>query len=360
MRNEGFSKYATLEVQGAPEYEFKKINSTSRADLPEIVSLFSGAGGMDLGFKEAGYKISVAIDISAAAINSHKHNFPRSKAVVGDLIKLQPSGVLDIISKKIPFGSKIAVIGGPPCQGFSRANTKSTTCDPRNQLPSLYVNIVKELQKHYIVDFIVMENVLGIRDSKHIDTYKKLIEDVEAIGFDVTENELCAIDFGVPQYRRRVIVCGLKRGKGYSPMILRKRNGLRTVREAIAHLPDPAYFSYDLKPENIPEHPNHWTMMPRSVRFKNPDLYSNDGRSFRRLFWDKASPTVAYGHREIHVHPSGFRRLSIFEAMLLQGFPKQFILKGNLSEQVEQVSNAVPPPLARSIALALTRALKGA
>ena len=358
MRTEEFSLYS-------PDEEHRDASDSalssklSKNDLPKIISLFSGAGGLDLGFKDAGYKISVAIDISEAAIKSHKNNFARSKAVVGDLIKLQPTGVLEIVKEKIPFGEKVAVIGGPPCQGFSRANTNSKACDPRNQLPTLYVEIVKELQKHYSVIFIVMENVLGIRDLKHIETYNALIKNVKDIGFDVTESELCALDFGVPQNRKRVIVSGVKSNSGYSKIILRKRKGFTTVRQAISHLPHPAYYSHGLRPEDIPEHPNHWTMTPRSAKFLDPENYTNDGRSFRRLAWDKASPTVAYGHREIHVHPTGHRRLSIYEAMLLQGFPNDFILMGNLSEQVEQVSNAVPPPLARSVALAVTRALKG-
>ena len=95
-----------------------------------------------------------------------------------------------------------------------------------------------------------------------------------------------------------------------------------------------------------------------SKRFLQPEESDQTGRSFRRLKWDQPSPTVAYGHREIHVHPSGRRRLSIYEAMLLQGFPDEFVLEGNLSAQVEQVSNAVPPPLARSLATAIKEALQ--
>jgi DNA (cytosine-5)-methyltransferase 1 len=106
-------------------------------------------------------------------------------------------------------------------------------------------------------------------------------------------------------------------------------------------------------------HPNHWTMQPKSTRFQNPEAHAGNGRSFKRLKWDEASPTIAFGHREIHVHPNGRRRLSIFEALLLQGFPPSFVLEGNLSEQVEQVSNAVPPAMARSLANALKLALQG-
>ena len=89
-----------------------------------------------------------------------------------------------------------------------------------------------------------------------------------------------------------------------------------------------------------------------------PEGAQRAGRSFRRLEWDKPSPTVAYGHREIHVHPDGRRRLSIFEAMRLQGFPTDFVLEGTFSSQVEQVSNAVPPPLAEALATAIKVAMR--
>jgi DNA (cytosine-5)-methyltransferase 1 len=330
------------------------------ASLPKIVSLFAGAGGLDLGFKDAGFAISIAIDLAPGAIRTHKRNFPRTYSEVGDLIKLQPKGVLEMVKRAIPMGERIAVIGGPPCQGFSRANTASLASDPRNKLPKLYVDIVRTLQKAYVVEFIVLENVLGIRDKKHIATFNALKADLKSLRLDVTEQELCAVDFGVPQNRRRIILSGLRGGQGYGDVKPRKRSGLKTVKEAIENLPPPTFFEYGLDPETFPEHPNHWTMQPKSARFSNPEAYENDGRrSFKRLRWNEASPTIAFGHREIHVHPDGRRRLSIYEALLLQGFPPSFVLEGNLSEQVEQVSNAVPPPLARSVANAVKFALRG-
>jgi len=327
--------------------------------LPKIISLFSGAGGLDLGFKQAGFIVSVAVDVADAAIRTHKRNFPRTLAKVGDLIQLQPEGVVNIVREKLEPRQRIAVIGGPPCQGFSRANTASLSDDPRNKLPDLYLQIVEALQKSYEVEFVVFENVLGIRDRKHIATFTALKTGITRLGFDVTEQELCATDFGVPQKRRRVILAGLRCGQGYGEFQTRKRSGPQTVQDAIGNLKEPAYFQYGLDSEQFPEHPNHWTMQPRSPRFKNPEASTSDGRSFKRLLWDEASPTIAFGHREIHVHPSGRRRLSIYEALLLQGFPSTFVLEGNLSEQVEQVSNAVPPPLARSLANAMKRALQG-
>ena len=329
-----------------------------KATLPKIVSLFAGAGGLDLGFKEAGFPISVAIDLAPGAIRTHKRNFPNTHSEVGDLIKLQPKGVLEIVKRVIPPGEHIAVIGGPPCQGFSRANSASLANDPRNKLPKLYVEIVQALQKDYTVEFIVFENVLGIRDKKHIDTFNALKSDLKSLHLDVTEKELCAVDFGVPQNRRRIILTGVRADQGYGEIKPRKRAGLRTVREAIEDLPLPIYFQRGLDPSTFPAHPNHWTMQPKSARFENPEAHVGDGRSFKRLKWDEASPTIAFGHREIHVHPSGRRRLSIYEALLLQGFPSSFVLEGNLAEQVAQISNAVPPPLARSVANAVKLALQ--
>lgn len=337
----------------------RKESLDSRENLPKIVSLFSGAGGLDLGFKEAGFTISVAIDASNAAVQTHKLNFPRSHAEVGDLIKLQPAGVVNLVKEKLKPGETIAVIGGPPCQGFSRANTGALTSDPRNKLPKLYLQIVEALQAQYTVEFIVFENVLGIRDKKHAKTYQALKEGIARLGFDVTEKELCSADFGVPQNRRRIILSGMRSGQGYTTVKPRKRKGIKTVRQAIGSLEPPTYFKRGLKPEDIAVHPNHWTMQPRSPRFDNPETEIGDGRSFKRLKWDAPSPTIAFGHREIHVHPNGRRRLSIYEALLLQGFPETFVLQGNLSEQVEQVSNAVPPPLARSVANAVRLALQG-
>jgi DNA (cytosine-5)-methyltransferase 1 len=150
----------------------------------------------------------------------------------------------------------------------------------------------------------------------------------------------------------------MRNGQGYPMIKPRKRKGVGTVREAIGGLAEPAFFRCGLDPAKFPVHPNHWTMQPKSPRFGNPDdVVYKDARSFKRLKWDVPSRTIAFGHREIHIHPDGHRRLSIHEAMLLQGFPNRFVLEGNLSEQVEQVSNAVPPPLSRSIAAAVRRAL---
>jgi DNA (cytosine-5)-methyltransferase 1 len=331
---------------------------TKKGDLPKIVSLFSGAGGLDHGFKAAGFEISAAFDVSPAAILTHRRNFPGSTSIAGDLTRLKPAGVAAAVRASIADGEKIGIIGGPPCQGFSRANTTAEAADPRNKLPRLYINIVRELQRFFEVEFVVFENVLGMRDKKHAKSYKNLLSGLKNRGFDVTEKKLCATEFGVPQTRKRIILSAMRRGVGYGQIRPRRRKGMLNVREAISGLPAPIYFARNLAAEDIPFHPNHWTMNPVSPRFRSA-VRSHGGRCFKQLDWNKPSPTIAFGHREIHVHPSGLRRLSIFEAMRLQGFPDDFVLEGNLSEQVEQISNAVPPPLAKSVASAIRRTLAG-
>lgn len=326
--------------------------------LPFILSLFCGPGGLDWGFKKAGFEIALAVDQSAAAVNTHRRNFPRTRSICADITKLGPAGVVAELLSVIPEGAKIGVIGGPPCQGFSRANNLSHAKDPRNVLPALYIKIVRELQAHFSVEFVVFENVLGIKDRKHVRTYDKVVTKLGEADFDVNEFQLSALDFGVPQRRERVILIATRASAGYSRVILEKRQGKQTVRQAIHHLDEPTFFKRGLSPGDIAVHPNHWTMNPKSVRFDTPPELWKPSRSFKRLDWDDPSPTIAFGNREIHVHPSCTRRLSIFEAMLLQGFPESYVIEGNFSEQVEQVSNAVPPPLGQAVAEGIRQALK--
>ena len=327
--------------------------------LPKVVSLFCGAGGLDKGYHDAGFDVVLAIDYSAAAIRTHRRNFTNTRSVQADLEEIGADGVLAELADLVDRGESIGVIGGPPCQGFSRANNQSVASDPRNKLPLLYLDVVEALQGEYGVEFVLFENVVGIRDKKHAEVFSGILSRFQEIGLTSNVDEYSALDFGVAQTRNRVIISAFASSdvaRTFRPKKVRRSD--LTVRSVIEDLPHPKFFERGLIPESIPHHPNHWTMQPRSKRFSAPGGVQSGERSFRRLDWDKPSPTIAFGHREINVHPNGRRRLSIFEAMLLQGFPKTFVLEGTLSEQVEQVSNAVPPPLARALAKATSVALR--
>ena len=320
---------------------------------------------MDLGFMRQGFVPIIAIDNDLIARDTYSRNHGPGIAQPGDLSKLSGRDIVDLIEQLAPGTRPRGVIGGPPCQSFSLSNVHNKPEDPKHLLPLHYAEILKTLNKKYHLDFFVFENVVGLKSKKHEEHYGRILRALEDAGFTIFEEELNASWFGVPQSRRRIFVVGISRE--FYPRIkfdfpTGREEPVLTVRDAIEGLPEPAYFSRNLRREDIPFHPNHWTMNPRSPKFitgsENEQSSSKkNGRSFRRLNWDKPSWTVAYGHREIHVHPNGRRRLSIFEAMRLQGFPDDYELLGNLTQQVTQVSDAVPPPLARAIAQAIRQTI---
>src|SRR5262249_52318040 len=159
----------------------------------------------------------------------------------------------------------------------------------------------------------------GLNGKNHRKTFGQFKTLFRKAGFKLFAATLDAVDFGVPQQRPRVFVVGLNAKKYVDVEFLFPEGNAkskRTVRSKIGKLPPPKFYERGLRPRDIAHHPNHWTMQPKSKKFTNAKLEpgQNAGRSFRVLSWDKPSWTVAYGHREIHIHPSGKRRLSVYEA----------------------------------------------
>lgn len=328
---------------------------------PALISLFCGPGGLDLGFKQAGFQTLYACDISRSAVLTHQQNHPEAQAVLQDIRELDAKQLMRQWTNRAGSVRPVGIIGGPPCQSFSYANTNQTDDDARHALPGHYARILHSLNDEWGLDFFVFENVLGLI-GKHREKYEFFKKQFEAAGFEVEEHILEAWRFGVPQLRPRVFIVGLNKERfGGRKFVFPTPtySAPRAVKEAIAHLrAEPVgFFSKELRehPELIPVHPNHWTTNPKSAKFENGTLEraGKFGKSFAVLDWDKPSLTVAYGHREIHIHPDGKRRLSIYEAMLLQGFPESYRMYGNLSEQITLVSEVVSPPVAKAIADAL-------
>lgn len=325
-----------------------------------LLSLFCGAGGLDLGFEQAGYDVAMAFDIRSDSIKSYNHN-RKAKSAVGQCLDIRELTVdrLDELHGKEfrPSG----IIGGPPCQSFSRANKSQNLDDPRHELPFVYAQLIADLNARHPVPFFAFENVTGLSEEPHRERFLALKRTLDEAGFSVTEAILNASSFGVPQNRVRVILVGLNKtlfhGKAWTPPDHSNapKNHL-TVRHTIQKLPEPTFFQKGLLPSQIRHHPNHWCMVPKSQKFTTKGALGtaqNGNRSFKTLAWDKPSLTVAYGNREVHVHPECHRRLSVFEAMLLQGFPEKYELIGSLSSQITQISEAVPPPMATEIAKAI-------
>ena len=334
------------------------------AKLP-LLSLFSGAGGLDLGFQQAGFQPLLAIDKNPAALDTYRANHPESAVADLDLSQCRPSEVAALWEQHNPHSHPVGIIGGPPCQGFSSSNVHQADDDPRRQLLFNYADIVSEFNARNCISFFVMENVPGLVNNKHKNLFEQFTQRCDNIGFNLTVKVLDAGTFGIAQHRKRLVVAGVNRKK-HPTATLQLADGKQkplNVEQVIAHLPQPVFFAKNLVPEHIPHHRNHVAMVPRSPKFKDGTLKTGHGRglSFKVLAWDSPSFTVAYGHNEVHIHPDGQRRLSIYEAMLLQGFPPQgYYLEGNFTQQVQLVSNAVPPPLGEAIAnnIANTLALR--
>jgi DNA (cytosine-5)-methyltransferase 1 len=341
----------------------KAPGDTTAVGLP-IISLFSGPGGLDLGFEEAGFCPRLALDIDRAAVKTYNANRPNSRRVARlvDLSKAKPTSILKRWEKAVgPKVKPVGAIGGPPCRAFSISNVNKVIDDPREELPLRYAQILHSLNERYDIDFFLFENVAGLAHRRHAISLEQFVLQFKEAGFGVKKFFLDAARFGVPQHRNRMFIVGFNSKRydadEFNPPVGRKQ--VRTVRQTIGKLERPLYFTRDAKPADFGLHPNHWCMRPRSDKFGNGALKPGEmrGRSFRRLNWDEPSWTVAYGHREVHVHPSGERRLSVFEAMLLQGFPPGYELRGTLSDQIRQVSDAVPPPVARALADSIRRFL---
>lgn len=323
-----------------------------------VLSLFCGAGGLDLGFEDVGFVPLLAIDNNCSAVETFNLNrhYKTPAGRIGDLSAIDLTEVLSWWENNAGDGVRpVGIIGGPPCQAFSISNAHKLADDPRAQLPLTYARILEYFTAKFDLDFFVFENVTGLKGKLHDSSLQSFLEAFCKAGFDVSTFYLDAVRFGVPQHRQRMFIVGFRTDRfdisAFEPPL---GNGIGvTVRQTIEHLPEPVFFSRHHKPAQDGLHPNHWCMNPRSHKFRNKTASPGEkkGRSFRRLAWDQPSWTVAYGHREVHVHPNGTRRLSVYEAMLLQGFPRQYELCGNLSQQIQLVSDAVPPPLARALAM---------
>ena len=336
-------------------------SNTPMCRLP-VISLFSGSGGLDLGFANAGFTSILAIDANAAACRTYERNHGDTRVLKRDLSALPRKYVLERLAELPSAAKPIGIVGGPPCQAFSQGNGHKRADDPRALLSKNYASILRELNAAFTLDFFVFENVLGLKHSRHDQQFRHFKRLFSSAGFRIFESELNAHDFGVPQVRKRLFVVGLNRIKyPDATFVFPTHNGSpkRSVRDLLGELPEPLFFRRGTSANEIPCHPNHWCMVPRSDRFFDGSLKEGDlkGRPFRVLKWDAPSWTVAYGHREVHVHPSTTRRLSVYEAMLLQGFPPEYELCGTLSDQIRLVSDAVPPPLAEALANSIINAL---
>jgi DNA (cytosine-5)-methyltransferase 1 len=355
---------------------------------PIGIDLFAGAGGMSLGFEQAGFDIVAAVEIDPIHCATHEYNFPETKTICASVIDLTGAE----IRRRAKLGTKDidVVVGGAPCQGFSLMGKRAFE-DPRNQLVFHYVRIVRELNPKYCV----FENVRGLTLGKHAQFLEELIVALGDAGYDVLTpyQVLNAADYGVPQDRRRLFLVGTRKGLK-APNYPAPSSNRISVEDAIEDLPnadsfdelnlsdlvpvewkttshyarklrgfdrDPADYSYRRKFD-----PNLLTCSIRTehtpssqARFAiTPQGKTDPISRFRRLELTGLCNTLRAGTdsaRGAHtsprpIHPLFPRVITVREAARLHSYPDWFRLHSTKWHGCRQIGNSVPPLLARAIA----------
>ncbi len=308
----------------------------------KIVSLFSGCGGLDLGFVNAGFEIIWANDIFTDAADTYEKNI--GKHIITE-------NIAEINEDQIPDCD--GVIGGFPCQGFSVANMVRTIDDQRNTLYLQFVRIIKGKSPK----FFIAENVKGILTLGNGAVFEKIKSDFSNAGYEVLHHLFNVADYGVPQKRQRVILFGIRRdclrhtNIQFPPMATHckdpeKTKGLEkwvSCGKALSEIPEPSDHS------NLPNH--------SGSKYK---LRFNGYLGHRTINPDDPAPTItARGDEKggvviIH-HPNNHRRMTVRETAIIQSFPIDFVFSGTNTSAYRQIGNAVPPLFAKHLAECVKR-----
>lgn len=348
-----------------------------RKQRPIAIDLFSGAGGLALGLKRAGFDLRAAVEFNAWAARTYRNNLG-NHLLETDIHALEVEELLQFA--KLKQGECDLLAGGPPCQGFS-VQRRGSDEDPRNDLVLQYLRFVEGVKPR----FFLMENVSGLMSKRGRPFLDAVINRVSELGYVTHLAKLEAADFGVPQFRKRVILIGelVLNGRGYFqyPLPSTSPSKYLTVRQAIFNLPSPPA---DGSPH--PEIPNHAREARLSAlnveRLKHippgggrqdlpehlqlPCHVNNPSHRhvdvYGRLEWDKPSCTITARFdsftRGRFAHPVEHRSITLREGARLQTFPDEFHFDGNREEVAKQIGNAVPPLLAESLGRAIVKALR--
>lgn len=318
-----------------------------------FIDLFSGAGGLSCGFVMAGFNPIATVEIMPAAVETYKYNFIEKKKfnekvetrdIRSDEVK---QNLYDSVK-----GKKIdVIIGGFPCQGFSMAGYRVVE-DPRN---SLYKEM-KEIVNYLKPDFVVMENVEGLRSMLGGKVEEKIISDYKEIGYEINLTVLNSADYSVPQLRKRVIFIGNRIGaKNYHPSPICKQSQYRTIGQAIWR-----YMDIEESEEINHVFSKHTEEMKKRLSAvpEGKSLYKNYSDAWKKSPWNKPSCTIKENHGGTNIHPKLPRCLTARELATLQSFPSDFIFKGSKKWQLVQIGNAVPPLMGKAIGLAIRKSLE--
>ena len=311
-----------------------------------VLSMFSGCGGLDLGFRGGfeflqkeyernNFEIKWANDIDKNACKSY-HNYFNHDIVCGDIVELTNDTENSNPSNKIPQDIDI-VLGGFPCQDFSHAGKRKGF---NSQRGNLYQSMAKIIQKSKPMIFVA-ENVKGLLTMDSGNAIKTIIKDFAELGYNVEYKLFCTADFGVPQKRERVVIVGTRSDilpKFNFPEPPLKKINWVTLKQALGDL------------ENVEEgsFKNHFWSKAKK----------NNGQGNNLVVANEPGPTMrAEHHGNIEFHWNGKRRLSAREAARIQSFPDNYVFLPSTSSAYKQIGNAVPPVFAWHIASSIQKFL---
>jgi len=322
----------------------------------KIASFFSGAGGLDLGFSNAGFNLVFANDNWKGCWKTFEENHK---------IPLNKKSITKIEHHEVP--DVVGFVGGPPCQSWSLAGAMKGMKDPRGRVFYDYVRLIKEKQPL----FFLAENVAGILSKRHIGEFMKIVNSFKKIGYNVSYKLLDAKNYGVPQERKRVFIVGYheKLGKKFEfPELQQKK---LTLKNAIADLPEAKPASEKNRTNgNLPV-TNHEYM---NGGFSTIYMSRNRVRN-----WDEPSFTIQAGGRHAPCHPKApkmtfvekdkrefikgkedlYRRLSVRECARIQTFPDDFVFHyEQVADGYKMIGNAVPVKLAEALAVKVMQDLQ--
>jgi len=317
----------------------------------KLVSLFTGAGGLDLGFEKAGFHVVWANEFDKTIWETFKHNCPHTQ--------LDKRSIVEVQSHEIPQTD--GIIGGPPCQSWSEAGAGRGINDKRGQLFHDYIRLLKEKQPK----FFLAENVSGILHPKHKEAFSNIVKEFENARYKISQKLLNVNDYDVPQDRFRVIIIGYRKDlkkkfefpepQKYKPVL---KDAIWDLRRA-----KPAKDYNKTNGDDGLWAPNHEYM---NGGFSTIYMSRNRVRS-----WDEPSFTIQAGGRHAPIHPQApkmkfisqnkrifvpgqenkYRRLSVRECARNQTFPDDFIFKyDSVADGYKMIGNAVPVEFARHLA----------
>ncbi len=323
-----------------------------------IISLFSGCGGLDLGFEKAGFVISVANEYDKTIFETYEINHPNTKLIKADIRKITKDDILPYIDGEVD-----GIIGGPPCQSWSEAGALKGINDPRGKLFFDYIRILKEFKPK----FFLAENVSGMLSNRNSEAVKKIIKLFKDAGYDVSLTLVDAKDYGVAEERKRVFYIGfhsdLNIDFSFPKGSTEDDDKKITLKDII----------WDLKESAVPA--------KNGNRHNEKSINNNEYfvGSYSPIFmsrnrvkaWNEQAYTVQASGRQCQLHPQApkmvkvakndcrfvegmehlYRRMTVREIARIQGFPDDFVFKySNVDTAYKMIGNAVPVNLAYEIA----------